>query len=206
MPPRLYERISSKPHQYAAGYLFTIYNPYTFIMKKNLLYALTCLAFAVIIGAAVYEHINVVPTWSAAPPFSMSMFQGQYGLKPELFWMIIHPVNLLLFTITLILHWKSQRKINIITVLAGYFLILVITSIYFVPELIKITTAEFSESISNDLTRRASLWETLSLLRLSVLVVLSIVLFTGLTKPGEPDFNDGHKLKRRMKGKLSAQL
>jgi hypothetical protein len=41
-------------------------------MKKDLLYALTCLAFAIIIGGAVYEHLNVVPQWAAAPPVSLS--------------------------------------------------------------------------------------------------------------------------------------
>src|SRR5687768_2541727 len=101
-------------------------------MNKNLLYSITCLAFIIIIGGAVYEHLNVVPTWAAAPPVSLSMFQGEYGLKPELFWKIIHPVNLLLFTLTLIFHWKSERRKHILPVLSVYVLILVITAIYFV--------------------------------------------------------------------------
>lgn len=30
-------------------------------MKKDILYAVTCLAFTIIIGGAVYEQLNVVP-------------------------------------------------------------------------------------------------------------------------------------------------
>jgi hypothetical protein len=60
-------------------------------MKKDLIYALTCLCFTIMIGGAVYEHLNIVPQWSAAPPLSLSMFQGEYGLKPGTFWMVIHP-------------------------------------------------------------------------------------------------------------------
>jgi hypothetical protein len=151
-------------------------------MKKDLLYSITCLAFAIIIGGAVYEHLNVVPKWAAAPPVSLSMFQGEYGLKPELFWMIIHPVNMLLFILTLVLHWKSGRRKNIAVVLMSYIIILVVTFIYFVPELINIITTAHSQMQDAELTRRAALWEALSIVRLCILVILAIVLFTGLTK------------------------
>lgn len=152
-------------------------------MRNDILYAATCLLFAIIIGGAVYEHLNVVPTWSAAPPLSLSMFQGKYGLKPELFWKIIHPVNLVFFALTLIFHWRSDRRKNVVIVLSSYILILIITAIYFVPELISITTTAFSPTPDPALTRRAGLWETLSLIRLAVLFILAIVLFMGLTKP-----------------------
>jgi hypothetical protein len=153
-------------------------------MKRNLLYSFTCLAFITIIGGAVYEHLNVVPGWSAAPPASLSMFQGPYGLKPEVFWMIIHPVNLVLFLVTLIIHWKSPRKTNLLIVLISYVIILAVTAVYFVPELIKIITTPFSDSVSGDMVSRASLWETLSIIRLVILIILSLVLLTGLTKHG----------------------
>jgi hypothetical protein len=65
------------------------------------------------------------------------------------------------------------------------YLILAITASYFVPELLSITTTAFSESVDAVLTKRASLWETLSLVRLGVLVVLAITLMAGLTKPNK---------------------
>ena len=37
-------------------------------MKKDIIYSIACLSFAIIIGGAVYEHLNVVPQWAAAPP------------------------------------------------------------------------------------------------------------------------------------------
>jgi hypothetical protein len=151
-------------------------------MNKNLLYSLTCLGFSIIIGAAVYEHIAVVPQWSAAPPQSLAMFQGPYGLNPGPFWQSIHPVTLLLFLITLVVHWRSDRKQPLTVVLLSYMAILVVTAIYFVPELIQITTTPFASTVDAGLAKRAALWETLSLVRLGVLVILSLVLFNGLTK------------------------
>ena len=153
-------------------------------MKKDLIYSLTCLAFSIIIGGAVYEHLNVVPKWTAGPPASLEMFQGRYGLKPELFWMIIHPVTITLLIISLIMQRKSPRKKNLVIVLLNYILVLVITSIYFVPELIEITTTSYATTIDGNLTHRANLWEILSIIRLAFLIILSLVLFTGLTKSG----------------------
>ena len=151
-------------------------------MRKDLLYAISCFAFIIIGGGAVYEHINMVPTWSAAPPISLSMFQGEYGLKGELFWMMIHPVNLVLLILCLIFHWRSERRKSLLIVIGNYVLILVITTVYFVPELMSILNTPFATSTDADLTRRASLWETLSLVRLGILVVLSMILLMGLTK------------------------
>ncbi|MGZ8536101.1 MAG: hypothetical protein ACXWV4_11235 [Flavitalea sp.] len=152
-------------------------------MKKDILYAITCLAFAIIIGGAVYEHLSVVPSWSAAPPVSLTMFQGEHGLKADIFWKLVHPVNLLLFSMLLAFHWKTSRRKNILIVLGSYIGILIITAIYFVPELLTIINTAPSTQGDLNLTARAHTWEVLSLIRLGVLVVLAIVLFVGLTKP-----------------------
>ena len=154
-------------------------------MNKNILYSVCCLLFSIVIGGAVYEHMAVVPQWAAAPPLSLSMFQGEYGLKAEVFWKAIHPVNMLVFVITLVTHWRTARRKNLAIVLTSYFAILVITAIYFVPELISITTTPYSTNVIPELVKRASLWEVLSLVRLAVLCFLAIVLFTGLTKSTE---------------------
>lgn len=155
-------------------------------MKKDLLYALTCLTFAIIIGGAVYEHLNIVPRWAAAPPVSLTMFQGEHGLNPELFWMLIHPVNLLLIGVTLLLHWRTERRKHLLVVLGSYAAILIVTAIFFVPELLAITKTAYSPVPDTGLMQRAALWEQLSLVRLAVLIVLAMVLFTGLTKKAKP--------------------
>ena len=150
---------------------------------KDLLYAITCLFFSIIIGAAVYEHLAVVPQWSAAPPASLAMFQGAYGLNAAAFWTKIHPATLLLFVITLFVFWKTERRKNILIPFIGYVLVLIITFVYFVPELIDITGTPYSTTVDKDLISRSSLWENLSLLRLALLIGLALLLFLGLKKP-----------------------
>lgn len=154
---------------------------------KNLLYSLICLCFAIVIGAAVYEHLGVVPQWSAAPPASLSMFQGKYGLAAQNFWMPIHPVCLVLFLLNSVLFWKTDRRKPLLIAFGGYFLVLVITATFFVPELLDITGTPFSETIDAALTQRAKLWETLSIIRMIFLIGLAFVLFSGLTQSGKKE-------------------
>ena len=149
---------------------------------NNLLYSLACLSFCIVIGGAVYEHISVVPQWAAAPPVSLAMFQGKYALDPAPFWQFIHPITLILLIISLVLNWKTDRRKNILYVLIPYVMILGITAIYFVPELLAITTTMFAEIADSELTQRAKKWEMLSIIRLVVLMAMAIFLILGLTK------------------------
>lgn len=152
---------------------------------RNILLILATLSFIVVIGGAVYEHMAVVPRWTTAPPASLAMFQGPYGLFPTPFWQMIHPVTLVFFIGALITNWKTARRKLIALSFGGYFLVLVITAIYFVPELISITTTPYSDTIDPTLTARAGRWETLSLVRLSFLLVLAVTLLNSLTKSAE---------------------
>jgi hypothetical protein len=149
------------------------------------MYTLSCLFFTIMIGGAVYEHLAVVPKWAAAPPVSLTMFQGEYGMKPELFWMIIHPIILLFFTATLIMHRRTERRRPLASVFITYAIILIVTSIYFVPELLSIISTPVSSTPDAQLTKRASLWEILSLVRLGVLLVSAVILFLGLKRSAE---------------------
>ncbi|KAA0993840.1 hypothetical protein [Dyadobacter aurulentus] len=147
----------------------------------NIVHIMAAIAFISIIGAAIYEHLAVVPVWSIAPPVSLSMFQGEYALQAANFWKPVHPVTILLLAAALAANWRQPCRKQILIVAGVYVLILAVTAIYFVPELIAITTSAYSPVVSDDLTGRAGVWEKLSLLRLSVLLILAGILLHGLS-------------------------
>ena len=153
------------------------------IRPANLLLSLAILSYIIVIGGATYEHLAVVPQWTAAPPTSLAMFQGTYGLHAEKFWIPIHPITLLLMAAALIANWKSPRRKTIGLSMAGYVLVLVITFAHFVPELIAITTTPYSETVDADLQRRAGQWETLSLVRLGFMNIVATFFLSALTIP-----------------------
>jgi hypothetical protein len=150
---------------------------------KNLLLILASLSFVSIMGAAIYEVISTTPQWSAAPPQSLTMFQGKYGLNSGLFWTIIHPVTILLLVAALFANWNNGRRKQILVVFSSYILILIMTATYFVPELLHIITSPYQNQVDRDLQLRAALWEKLSFARLCLVVLLSVVLLSALTKP-----------------------
>ncbi|KXK21150.1 MAG: hypothetical protein IT216_11570 [Saprospiraceae bacterium] len=151
--------------------------------SKNIFYILACISYCLIIGAAVYEHIAVWPVAFSEPPRSLTMFQGNYAIEPALFWKFIHPVTLTLFIITLGLNWKTERKKFILIPLITYIILLIVTFIYFVPELMSLIKTPYSETVDEVVRKRGSLWITLSSIRLSLIVITTCILMLGLTKP-----------------------
>lgn len=146
---------------------------------------LASISFVVVIGGATYEHLAVVPVWSAAVPASLTMFQGEFALAAARFWIPIHPVTLVLLITALLLNWRTERRKFITATIAGYAAVLAITTVWFVPELMAITQSAYSPTADPNLTQRAEDWETYSLIRLAFLIILAINLLYGLSKPSE---------------------
>lgn len=146
------------------------------VSAKDFFLILASISFILIIGAAVYEHLAVVPSWSAAPPSSLAMFHGTYPLESGNFWIPIHPITILLMVTALIANWNTARKKSILFVLLGYVAILTLTFIYFVPVLMEFITMPPADSVDPELTAKASTWELLSLIRLAFLFILAFFM------------------------------
>jgi hypothetical protein len=151
-------------------------------MIKTLTLILASISFIIVIGGATYEHLAVVPVWSAAVPASLSMFQGKYALAAPNFWIPIHPITVSLLTAALISNWRNERRKFILVAVGGYVAVLGITALYFVPELMALTQSTFSDKVDAELTRRAGMWETLSIARLVFLFSLAVTLLFGLSR------------------------
>ena len=149
---------------------------------KNLLYILTCLSFCTIIGAGIYETITLWPMVYSAPPKSLAIFQGEYAYQSTNFWINIHPVTLLFFIATIIFHWKTDRKKFLLIPLVIYVAILATTFAYFVPELIDITGATYSDTVDPDLVQRGRTWNIANIIRAFILVGTGMYLLFGLTQ------------------------
>jgi len=162
---------------------FCAINTTAMLRPANLLLSLAILSYIIVIGGATYEHLAVVPQWTAAPPASLAMFHGTYGLQAQKFWIPIHPVTLLLMTAALVANWRSARRKPIAFCMAGYVLVLVITFAHFVPELIVLTTTPYAETIDAGLQARASNWESWSLVRLAFLNIIASFFLVVLTVP-----------------------
>jgi len=149
---------------------------------KTHLLIIASISYISVIGGAIYEHLSVVPQWSAAPPASLTMFQGKYGLQAGNFWGFIHPVTTVFLIASLIANWKTERRKYILVIIGVYVVAQVITAIYFVPELLAIINTKYEAIINQGLASRAKLWEKLSLARLALITVTAGILLFSLTK------------------------
>ena len=149
---------------------------------RILSYILASTSFITVIGGAVYEHLSSVPVWSSAVPASLAMFQGEYAITPFRFWMPIHPITVLLLLVAMVLNWKTERRKYILCTVAGYAAVLLVTFLFFVPELLAITQSTYSSTVDAALTNRAKTWESLSLVRLGGMLLLAVTLLFGLSR------------------------
>lgn len=150
--------------------------------SRNIFYVLACISYCLIIGAGVYEHFSVWPVAFSEPPKSLMMFQGGYALQSEVFWKLVHPFTIGLMLVTLGLNWKTERKKHILIALGTYITALIVTFIYYVPELLSITGTPFAATVDEGLRERGSLWITLSEIRLGFIFVSAFILILRLTK------------------------
>ncbi len=153
---------------------------------RTLVLILAAISFIIVIGGAAYEHAGIVPVWASVPPASLAMFQGDYAIAPQRFWIPIHPITMLLLITSLVFNWRTERRKYILATVIGYVIVLAVTFLVFVPELIAITQTAYGTTIDPDLARRARTWEIMSLIRLAAMFLLAIVLLYGLSKSGEP--------------------
>ena len=150
---------------------------------KTYLLIFASISFIIIVGAAVYDHMVAVPIWKQAVPASLTMFQGEYGIQPDRFWMFIHPVTLLLLVSALIANWKTDRRKLLLIHLAGYTLAIISSLTFYVPELHSIINSAYSTVVNEDLTARAKTWEIQSQVRLGYMIILAAIILFSLTKP-----------------------
>ena len=152
---------------------------------RTILLIAASISFMIVLGGGVYEHLAVVPQWKQAPPASLTMFQGEYGLDPGNFWMLIHPVSIVLLVAALATNWRTARRKYIGITLLVYAIIIAVTATYFVPELVSIIRTTYQDIKDSSLVARANLWEKLSLLRLVIILAVAGTLLFSLTKGNE---------------------
>ena len=141
------------------------------------------LLWATIIGGIMYSHVVFMSSYLPNLPASTSLVKGPYGLVDENFWKTFHPLLIISLLITVGLHWKVvERRKFILTATGIYFLILVITFSWFVPELISFADSASSNIPGEEWAARGRRWERLSWVRGGFMYLGFGLLLVALTK------------------------
>lgn len=137
-----------------------------------------------LLGGIAYSHLVYFPPYLSALPDSAIIVNGPYGLHDSRFWLTIHPLLILSLIASLVLNWRSlaRRKLILISV-SVYVIVLVITSAYFVPELIAFETSPKSNVTAAEWLIRGQRWQRLSWIRGAICYLAFVPLLIALTKP-----------------------
>jgi hypothetical protein len=149
---------------------------------------LTIILWGTLLGGIAYSHVVYFPVYLSALPDSAVVVNGKYGLNEVPFWVTIHPLLILSLIITLALNWKSRpRRKLVLLSFAIYFVVLVVSQIYFIPELVAFKNSPESGLSPTQWLARTQRWQTFSWLRGAICYAAFVPLLHALTKPfGSP--------------------
>ena len=145
---------------------------------------LVVVLWGTLLGGIAYSHLVYFPVYLSALPDSAVLVTGPYGLHESRFWMTVHPLLILSLIVALLLNWKSKSRRKLILIsLAIYFLVLVVTQIYFLPELAAFEQSPHSRVSPSEWLARGQRWQRLSWMRGVVMYGAILPLLLALTKP-----------------------
>jgi hypothetical protein len=136
-----------------------------------------------LLGGIAYSHLVYFPPYLSGLPDSAVVVNGTYALNEGIFWVLIHPLLILALLLTLALNWKFKSRRNSILLSFGiYIVVLVVSNLYFIPEL-----SAFRHSPESTVSRaewlvRGDRWQHLSWIRGAVCYAAFLPLLLALTK------------------------
>jgi len=145
---------------------------------------LSVVLWGALLGGIAYSHLVFIPVFMSGLPDSAIVVNGPYAIHEEAFWMKIHPLLVLSVIVTLALNWKMKARRKLIGLsLAVYVPVLIVTGLYFIPELM-----DFANSANIPLSReewsvRTDRWIMLSLIRGALMFVAIVPILLALVKP-----------------------
>ena len=149
---------------------------------------LSIILWGVLLGGIVYSHIVYFPVYLSALPDSAIVVNGTYRLDEVPFWLLIHPLLIVSLIIASTLNWKyKQRRKLILTSFAIYIAVLVVSNLYFIPELMAFKQSPESNLSAAEWLSRGNRWQQLSWIRGTVCFVGFVPLLIALTKANDVD-------------------
>ena len=145
---------------------------------------LAVILWGTLLGGITYSHLVYFPVYLSALPDSSIVVNGPYGLHESIFWLTVHPLLILSLIVTLVLNWKFEpRRKFILISFVVYLLALVVTQIYFLPELAAFAQSPDSNVSAAEWSARGQRWQIMSWIRGGVMYAALVPLLIALTKP-----------------------
>jgi hypothetical protein len=145
---------------------------------------ITIVLWGTLLGGIAYSHLVYFPVYLSALPDSAVVVNGPYGLHEATFWTTIHPLLILSLIVTLAMNWRERARRKLVLLSFGtYIIVIVVSVIYFIPELVAFENSPGSSLTTVQWTVRAHRWQSLSWTRGAVCYAAFVPLLLALTIP-----------------------
>ena len=152
----------------------------------TLLLALAIILWGTLLGGIAYSHLVYFPVYLSALPASAVVVNGTYGLEESAFWKLIHPLLVAALVAALALNWRSKRRRKLIALtFAVYAVVLVVSALFFIPELGAFKHSPESGLSPAEWLARGRRWQHLSWVRGAVMYAAELPLLFALTARAE---------------------
>jgi len=139
--------------------------------------------WATLLGGIAYSHLVYFPAYLSDLPASAVIVNGPYALSEGVFWLTVHPLLILSLVAALVFNWQSRSRRKLIALsFAVYVVVLLITAVYFLPELTLFKHSPESTIPATEWLARGRRWQRLSWLRGAVMYLAFLPLLWALTK------------------------
>jgi hypothetical protein len=150
--------------------------------KYSLFLAIT--VWGILLGGIVYSHLVFFPVYLSDLPNSAAVVNGKYAFNEAPFWTTVHPLLILSLAAALALNWKFKPRRNLIALSFGiYAVALLVTALYFVPELMAFAKSPESNLPAAEWLARGHRWHNLSLIRAVWCFLGFVPLLSATSKP-----------------------
>ncbi len=120
---------------------------------------LLCFSIAGAIGGGLFEHIVLIPLWSATPPSSFSIIQPATGVPLQHIWIPVHAAITIFIILSLIFTWKETKVRRLLLIgLASYVVMRVWSGLFFIREMLDFQKVPLDSAPSAALSARVSSW------------------------------------------------
>jgi hypothetical protein len=144
---------------------------------------LAIILWGTLLGGIAYSHLVYFPVYLSALPASAVVVNGPYGLNEGVFWTLIHPLLIIALIIALALNWRSKPRRKLIALsFAVYAVVLVVSALFFIPELGAFRHSPESTLSPAEWLARGRRWQHLSWVRGSVMYAAELPLLVALTE------------------------
>jgi hypothetical protein len=118
-----------------------------------------CFSMAAAFGGGLFEHIVVVPIWSASAPSSFAIIQRGTGVPLQRFWIPVHAAITVFMLLTLYLTWHDFTvRYFLLIGLTSYIVMRVWSGLFFIREMLKFQNIPLHSAPSAELSARVVRW------------------------------------------------